>query len=110
MSSSKRINSICPVVILLAVLIMLLTTTPSTHAAEGGYTNYVPGLYGDFGVAVAPEPGFYFRTDLYYYTADGSKGRFVQGGNIRADLDMDMAMVMATGLMVFDKEIFGGRY
>ncbi len=110
MSSSKSINSICPVVILLAVLIMLLATTPSTHAAEGGYTNYVPGLYGDFGVAVMPEPGFYFRTDLYYYTADGGKGRFVQGENIRTDLEMDMAMVMATGLMVFDKEIFGGRY
>ncbi len=110
MSGRKLIQSIFPVVMLLAILFTFLATTPTADAAEGGYTNYVPGLYGDFGVAVMPEPGFYLRTDLYYYTADGGKSSFVQGENIRADLDLDIGMVMATGLMVFDKEIFGGRY
>ena len=63
-------------VVLLLLMSALFLTASSAHAAEGGYTNYVPGLYGDFGVAVAPEPGFYLRTDLYYYTADKSKGRW----------------------------------
>ncbi len=71
---------------------------PCALAAEGGYTNYIPGLYGDFGVAAAPDPGFYPRADLYYYTADASKDRVVQGGKIRADLELDVWMLMVTGL------------
>ena len=95
---------------LAAFPLVLCLSISDVHGAEGGYTNYVPGLYGDFGVAITPEPGFYLRTDLYYYTADGGKERFVQGRNIRADLDLEVAMLMATGIMVFDEEIFGGRY
>lgn len=32
----------------------------STQATEGGGTNYLPGFYGDFGMAVFPGPGTYF--------------------------------------------------
>ena len=35
----------------------LLIGASPVDAAEGGGSNYAPGLYGDFGVAVAPEPG-----------------------------------------------------
>lgn len=31
-----------------------------THATEGGGTNYLPGFYGDFGMAAFPKPGTYF--------------------------------------------------
>jgi hypothetical protein len=94
----------------LIVAAVVPTIFSTAHAAEGGYTNYIPGLYGDFGVAVAPEPGFYLRTDLYYYTADSARERFVQGGKIRAELDLDVAMLMATGIKVLDTEVLGGRY
>ncbi|MHC4708095.1 MAG: SphA family protein [Planctomycetota bacterium] len=94
----------------LAILTALLISIPSALAVEGAYSNYVPGFYGDFGVAVAPDPGFYLRNDFYYYMADGNRQRIVQGDQIRADLDIDIATYMLTGLIVLDQEILGGRY
>ena len=85
-------------------------TALSVHAAEGGYTNYFPGFYGDFGVAVAPDPGPYFIQYLYGYAADGDRTRFVQNGEIRTDVELDLATYAAVGLMVLDKKIAGGRY
>jgi hypothetical protein len=96
--------------VLLTVLAAVFITMPSAHAAEGGYTNYLPGSYGDFGVAVAPDPGFYLRSDLYYYAADASRERIVQYGKLRADLDLDTGFFMLTGLKVLDREVLGGRY
>ena len=43
---------------------------PSANAAEGGYGNYVPGTYGDFVLAGAPEAKLTLRNDVYYYNAD----------------------------------------
>ena len=70
----------------------LLIGAPPVHAAEGGGSNYAPGLYGDFGVAVAPEPGFYLRQDLYSYSGDGGGARFTEFGEIRADLEVDLPL------------------
>jgi len=110
MSNNKNVSLLCPVAMLLVILAAVVITTPPTHAAEGEYTHYGPGLYGDFGVAVAPDPGFYLKNDLYYYKADASRERIVQYGEIRADIEMDTAMYMMTGLKVLDREVFGGRY
>lgn len=41
----------------------------AAHAAEGGLTNYVPGYYGDFAVAVAPPKGLYVYGTAYSYQA-----------------------------------------
>lgn len=87
-----------------------LIATPVSFGAEGGASHYAPGFYGDFGVAVAPEPGFYLRNDLYHYTGDASGSRFVQSGEIRSNLEFDATMLMFTGLKVTDHEILGGRY
>lgn len=93
-----------------ALLVFVLITAPSGHAAQGGYTNYVPGLYGSFAVAVAPDPGFYMLNDFYFYTADGNKARVIQGAQVQADIDLNVAAYIATGFYVTDKELFGGRY
>ncbi len=45
----------------------------ATWAAEGGYSNYIPGTYGDFGVAFEPPTKWTLRSDLYYYEADGDQ-------------------------------------
>ncbi len=58
--------------LLVFVLVSVLVTTPGGHAAQGGYTTYVPGLYGSFAVAVVPDPGFYMLDDFYRYTAEGT--------------------------------------
>ena len=107
---SKRIHSLCPVAIVLAVLVTLMVTPLSVYAGEGGGSHYGPGFYGDFGVAMASDPGFYLRHDLYYSKADASGKRIVQYGELRANLDVEVAMYMMTGTMVLDKEILGGRY
>ncbi len=44
----------------LLLLAALHFTSLAARAAEGGYTNYFSGFYGDFGIAVAPDPGPYF--------------------------------------------------
>jgi hypothetical protein len=93
-----------------ALLVFVLITAPSGYAAQGGYTNYVPGLYGSFAVAVAPEPGFYMLNDFYWYTADGNSTRVVQDAQVQADINLDVGAYIATGLYVTDKTLFGGRY
>jgi hypothetical protein len=50
--------------------IFLLTFVPHGRAAEGGYSNYISGTYGDFGVALEPAEKFTIRNDLYLYSAD----------------------------------------
>jgi hypothetical protein len=96
--------------LLLLALAVVFVATPFGYAAEGGGSHYSPGLYGDFGVAVAPDPAFYLRNDLYYYAADASGERVVEFGEIRADLEVDVAMYMLTGLKVLDRQVLGGRY
>ena len=61
-------------------------------------------------MAAPLEPGFFMLNDFYYYSADGSKGRVIQGTQVEADLDMDFGGYVLTGFMVTDKELFGGRY
>ena len=39
----------------------------SALAAEGGYSNYIPGTYGDFAAAVEPATKFTLRNDVYHY-------------------------------------------
>jgi hypothetical protein len=91
-------------------MVVMLLSSPSAHAAEGGGSHYTPGLYGDFGVAVGPDPGFYLRNDLYYYNGDASGERVVQFGEIRTGLEVDAVLYMLTGLKVLDREVLGGRF
>ena len=108
MKPCKYTHQICLSTLLTVILsVMNMNVTP-VQAAEGGYSNYIPGFYGDFAVAVAPEPGFYLRQDLYYYMADGD--RTVQGGKLRTDLDLDMGTYMVTAFWATEKKIFGGQY
>jgi hypothetical protein len=110
MSSNKPLISLSRATIWLIALAVAFLPASAAYAGEGGASHYGPGFYGDFGVAVAPDPGLYLRNDLYYYNADASGERIVQYGELRADLEVDTAMYMLTGLMVLDKEVLGGRY
>ena len=55
------------------------------QAAEGAASNYFPGAYGDFFVAVAPDPGPVFVDLNLFYSADVSTT--VLQGAINANLD-----------------------
>ena len=77
-------------------------------AAEGGYSNYIPGTYGDFGMAVAPSQRWTLRNDLYFY--DASTDRSIGSGNLQLDIELEFLMNFTTLLYKPDVELFGGQY
>ena len=97
-----------PAKALLIVVGILLFVTPSAHAAEGGYSNYIPGTYGDFAAAVEPPTKFTVRNDLYYYQADGA--RSVRSGLIEADADLEFIMDFLTLIYKPDVDILNAHY
>jgi hypothetical protein len=95
----------------LALLIsvsLLSISAGSARAAEGGYSNYIPGTYGDFAAAFEPPTKLTIRNDLYYYQADG--GRSIRSGLLEADADLEFFMNFLTILHKPDIGIFGARY
>ena len=48
---------------------VLVSASRNSHAGEGALSFYLPGFYGDFGVAYTPNPGHYWFTTNTYYEA-----------------------------------------
>ncbi len=66
--------------------LVLATAGNDGEASEGGYSNYIPGTYGDFAMAVAPSETWTLRNDTYYY--DASASRSVRSGNLEFGTDL----------------------
>lgn len=78
------------------------------HAAEGGISFWVPGQAVPQ-AAVLPPPGVYFDTTGYFYDASFPAGRQTRlGGNIVADVKVDLKADFVTGLWVTPWHVFGG--
>lgn len=82
--------------------------TAPALSAEGGYTNYIPGFYGDIALAVEPADGLSLRNDVYFYSADTS--RSVRSGAIEVDVDIDLTFGYATLLYKPGVEVFGAQW
>jgi hypothetical protein len=80
----------------------------SARAAEGGYSNYLPGTYGDFAAAVEPPTKFTIRNDLYFYEADGDTA--LVSGLLELDADISFIANLTTLLYKPDVEIVGAHY
>jgi len=89
-------------------LTLAVLPVPAGHAAEGGYSNYIPGTYGDFGMALEPAGKLTLRNDLYYYGADTEQS--VRSG--RSVFDMDLTFFMNFTTLVYKPEVqfLGGQY
>lgn len=87
---------------------LLILNTVAAQAAEGGYSNYVPGTYGDFAAAVEPSTKLTIRNDIYYYNADEKKS--IRSGLLEAEAEVDFLMDFLTILYKPDVEIFGAHY
>ena len=74
--------------LIFTVLLIALIPAGETQALEGGYGNYVPGLYGGFLLAATPPPGWYMLNQVYFYFADSNKD-FVRQGDIVTDIDLN---------------------
>ncbi len=77
-------------------------------AAEGGYSNYIPGTYGDFGMASAPAETWTLRNDVYFY--DASTDRAIRSGNLELGTDLQFLMNFTTVLYKPDIELFGAQF
>ena len=76
-------------------------------ATEGGASLYVPGTSVPSG-GILPPPGVYFDNTAYFYKAELSGGRTTRlGGNIVAEVKVDMWADFVTGLWVTPVKILG---
>ena len=78
------------------------------HAVEGGYSNYIPGTYGDFAMAVEPPSTLTVRNDLYYYDAEDDES--VRSGRIEVAADLSFFANLTTILYKPDVRILGAQY
>ena len=95
-------------VLILALEAVALLVVPAGKAAEGGYSNYIPGSYGDFGMALEPPGKLTLRNDVYYYGADVN--RSIRSGRAEVGADLEFIMNFTTLLYKPDFEILGGQY
>ena len=90
------------------VVMLTLVMTPAAFAAEGGASNYFPGGYGDFAVAVAPEPGWIFAN--YNLFVDADIDRTVLQGRVNLGLETFAYINMSALLYTCKKPVLGGSF
>jgi hypothetical protein len=92
----------------LTLVLAVLFSAGNVSAAEGGYSNYIPGTYGDFGMALAPTETWTLRNDVYYYGADVDKALFA--GKLEVNAELDFLLNFTTLLYKSDVELWGAKY
>lgn len=65
---------------------MLIALHPAAQAAEGVYSNYIPGFYGDIALATEPPSESSIRNDVYYYSTNAD--RSVRSGRLALGVDI----------------------
>jgi hypothetical protein len=90
------------------VLIVFTLAASQVFAAEGGYSNYIPGFYGDVALSVAPPDGLSIRNDIYLYSADG--GASARAGRVEVSVDISLVYDFLTFLYKPGIEVFGAQY
>ena len=90
------------------LLLCYAVFTGYAFAAEGGYSNYIPGFYGDLALAVEPADGLSLRNDVYFYSAEADES--VRSGLIETGIDIDLTFDYLTLLYKPGNEVFGARY
>ncbi len=81
---------------LIALSIILVLHSATSKATEGGGSNYLPGFYGDFAMAVFPEPGTYFNNFFAAY----------QDASTKTGTLLEMPGV----IHVTDQKVLGGQF
>lgn len=94
--------------VLFLTTLSLVFVTNNVMAAEGGYSNYVPGTYGDFAAAVEPPTKLTIRSDYYYYKADGGTTKL--SGLLALDAELEFNMNFLTILHKPGIEVLNAQY
>ena len=87
----------------LVLFVFLFTPSGPSRAAEGGYSNYVPGFYGDLALAVEPEQGLAIRNDFYFYNAEAD--RSVRSGLVELEVDLEIRLDYLSILYKTDQKV-----
>lgn len=96
------------VVVLAVVWVMALWANDRVEAAEGGASNYLPGLYGDIAVATPPNPGFTLLNFNYFYSANQS--RTILQGRANINLNLFAYVNISVGLYQFETPVLGAKF
>jgi hypothetical protein len=86
----------------------LFMSTVQVNAAEGGYSNYIPGTFGDFAASVEPATDLTIRNDVYYYKADESSS--VRSGQVGVDAELTFIIDLVTILYKPGVQLLGANY
>jgi hypothetical protein len=97
-----------PVITSITIFFLTSSGALSAHAAEGGYSNYNPGTYGDFAMAFAPSETWTLRNDFFYY--DARTSRSVRSGAIEVGTDLQFLINFTTLVYNPDIKIFGATF
>ena len=98
----------CGNLVLTALSVFWVAISNPALAVEGGYSNYLPGFYGDITLAVEPADGLSFRNDFYFYSAEGDAT--VRSGAIELEVEVDLTFNYLTFLYKPGVEVFGAQY
>lgn len=102
----RLIGGLVAVVLTSAVL---LVSTKSARADEGGVAFWLSGQYASF-AAVPQEPGWYLPTMGYYYNGSASASKsFPRGTTISSGLDAQAGLMFIVPTFVPDVKILGGQ-
>jgi len=100
-------SAILLLIILCLALFHVAVNPAPLSAAEGSWSHYVQGTYGDFGFGVIPAAGFSFRNDLIYNNS--STGQHVFGGKAYAKASQDSVTDLMKFFYFFDVPAISGR-
>ena len=87
--------------------LFVMAKAPTAQAAEGGADYYLPGIYGNMGLASLPGPGFYYVNYTVYQKGDLDKA--VRFGREQIDLEIDIVANAFVPIYIFDYELFGAH-
>lgn len=91
----------------LALLLGASVLVTPGHASEGGFSNYIPGFYGDVALATAPPAGLSLRNDLFFYNGDAA--RSVRSGSIVFESEVTLVYDYVTFLYNPGFEVLGAQ-
>ena len=101
-------STILTFLLLILVALTGISWSSKTDAAEGASSNYFPGSYGDFLIAMAPDPGWVYQNYNMFYSAEVNQA--VLQGRVNADIDTFSYANMSAFLKTFEKPVLGGTF
>ncbi len=87
------------------LLAHMLLSAQSAEAAEGGASFYVPGLYGDTAIAVAPPAGIYLLSTTIHYQSEAANS--LLPGQIDNNIEATTIAQLLRGFWVSDEKFLG---